>query len=147
DRQLAELRAQLAVWTTADGPTVDHLVTASSALPRPDDCAIHPPPPLTAAPALLDRIAELNALWRAGRERVARSKLSAVLTDVEKSGDQGAGALAHAVAGGIEIALGDHDRAREHAARAAQEAALASDDATAIDAILLEAEVATARGR
>jgi hypothetical protein len=63
--------AQLAVWTTADGPTVDHLVTASSALPRPDDCAIHPLPPLTAAPALLDRIAELNAPWRAGREALA----------------------------------------------------------------------------
>ena len=146
DHDLVELRAQLAVWQMPDPSTVDHAVQAVAALPRPDDCTLHPPP-LTHAPALLvDQIAHINALERDGRPRDARPLVESVLAQASASGDRLALASALAATGKVERELAQRDHAREHDATAARLAAESGDDALTLAALIEEAQVAIDSG-
>ena len=145
DRELASLRAQLDVWSMLDASAIDHAVAAAASLPPPEDCVDHAVAS-TASPLLIDRIAELDALSMAGRDRAASPKLAGVMADAEASHDPTALARALIVAGEIEAALGDRDHARDHDARAATEAAHAGDDRTMLAAILQEASIAIDQG-
>jgi tetratricopeptide (TPR) repeat protein len=143
---LAELRAQLAVWQMPDAGTVDHAVQAIAGLPNPDECTIHPPP-LAHAPALLvDQIARINALERDGRPRDAQAIVASVLAQASASGDQMTLASALAATGKVERELGDRDRAREHDATAARLAAESGDDALTLAALVEEANSAIDSG-
>jgi tetratricopeptide (TPR) repeat protein/predicted Ser/Thr protein kinase len=141
DQQLAELRAQLAVWRSADPEVVDRAVAAASALPAPEACAMRTAPPID--PAVGQRIAHVNALDRAGQHTLAKAELPALLAEVEASGNPAVLALALLASGRIEHALGEHERARTQLARAAQEAGRAADDPTMFDALITEAAVVT----
>ena len=145
DRELASLRAQLGVWTTLDGGVIDHAVAAAASLPAPDDCAEHAVAS-TASPVLVDRIAELDALTGAGRERLALPKVAAVIADAEASHDPATLGRALSAAGLIEGELGDRAQARELDARAATESARAGDDLMTLAALILEGQIAIDQG-
>jgi eukaryotic-like serine/threonine-protein kinase len=146
DRDLAELRAQLATWSRADASVVDLAPSAVAGLPSPAACAS-----LTrgggspAASALMRRIAEVNAATRAGQSAEVKARLPALLADT--SGDAQLAALALLAAGTVEKELGDFDPAREHLAAAARHAGGVGDDDTLVQALLGEAAVATEKGR
>jgi eukaryotic-like serine/threonine-protein kinase len=146
DDALGELRAQLAAWSSPDAATVDRSLDALAALPHPDGCATHAPPPITAPRAVVDSVANLEALVRAGRARDARASVASVVAAAESTGDPRTIARALLAAGGIERELGDRDRARTDVATAAREAARGDDDATTLDALLEEATIATQQG-
>ena len=73
DRGLADLRAQLAVWSHGDPAIVEHAVKAAAALPAPDACASSTHAALTAAP-LVARIAQIHALERSGKRKRRRCR-------------------------------------------------------------------------
>jgi tetratricopeptide (TPR) repeat protein/predicted Ser/Thr protein kinase len=145
DHQLAELRAQVAVWRAADAEVVDRAFGAAAALPAPSACATQVAPPIDRDTS--ERIARLRALDRAGQHKQANEELPVLLANVEKSTNPAAVAAALVTVARIEFLVGDNDKAREHHSRAAREAAAASDDATLFAAMIGEAAVIVEQGR
>src|SRR5207237_5358293 len=91
DHHLAELRAQLAVWSTADAEAVDRAPRAVGSLPDPAACASRTigRPTTPAAHVLHDRIAEPDAARRSGRGRRVKDRLEPLTRDATQFGDDG----------------------------------------------------------
>ena len=145
DRSLHELRAQIALWHTADAHVVDHAVQAAAALPQPQACASHPSAELDEP--LRDRIAELAALVRSGRARQAHEGVADMLALAESTKNPRSLAAALLAAGRIDREAGNPTTARAHYSRAAREAAKAGDDSALLDALIEEAIVIVDLGR
>jgi len=146
DRGLAELRAQLAEWQRPDVLAVDRAVTSIARLPHPDECAAHAPPPGNAPAAVIDQIAELNALERAGKPLDAVAKTAGVIAQADASGDPLARGRALVAAATIERELNRLAPAREHAAQAARISAEIGDDATTLKALIEESQASIEAG-
>jgi tetratricopeptide (TPR) repeat protein len=147
DRELADLRAQLAVWSAADKNVVDRAVAAAAALPAPSACAGRIGAPWLASGPLVGRIAQLEAMQRSGRSAAARPMIAGVLADAEATGDAGVVATTLLAAGRIERDTADFATARDHLARAAQEAGRAGDDNVLASSLVFESFVASDQGR
>ncbi len=147
DRDLAELRAQLALWS--DKTAAEHAVTAAAALPSPADCASETHAMLGAPPAgpLQAELAQLHALERSGKTKDAGPLLAKALADAEASKDSGALAAAFLVAGLIERENDQLAQARDHLARAAEEAGKAGNDSLLVEALTFQSIVAGDQGR
>ncbi len=145
DSGLEELRAQVALWATADASIVDHAVQAAAVLPPPQACTTTTAGQLE--PALRDKIAALKALVRSGRTRQAQAGVAEILALAERAGNPRALAAAHVTAGRIEREAGNLSVARDHLSRAAREAGLAKEDSLLLDALLEEATVIVDLGR
>jgi tetratricopeptide (TPR) repeat protein len=146
DRGLADLRAQLAMWSHGDPTTIEHAVTAAAALPAPDECAGSTHTVLTAAP-LVARLAQVHALERSGNATAALPLLHAAIADAETAGDHGALAAALLAAGQVERDVDQLATAREHLTRAASEAGIAGDDELLVEALTYEAITIGDQGR
>ncbi|HSN24967.1 MAG TPA: serine/threonine-protein kinase, partial [Kofleriaceae bacterium] len=147
DRDLAELRAQLALWS--DKTAAEHAVSAAAALPPPADCASETHAMLGAPPAgpLQAELAQLHALERSGKTKDAGPLLAKALADAEASKDSGALAAAYLVAGLIERENDQLAQARDHLARAAEEAGKAGNDSMLVEALTFQSSVAGDQGR
>ena len=145
DRGLHELRAQIALWQSADATTVEHAVQAASGLPSPQGCATEPigDVPVT----LRAHGAKLVALMRSGRAREAHQGVPALLTLAEAAQNPRALALALMQAGRIEREAGNLTVSREYYSRASQEAGRAGDDTVLLNALIEEAVVIVDLGR
>lgn len=144
DSGLLELRAQVALWTSADPAVIDHAVRAASALPQPQTCA-------TSAgrldPAVRDQLAELKALLHSGRTRQAHARVASLVAAAERVASPQTLAAALLIAGRIEREAGNLTAARDHLKRAAREAGRAADDALLVEALLEESTVIVDLGR
>jgi predicted Ser/Thr protein kinase/Flp pilus assembly protein TadD len=134
DRQLGELRAQIAVWTRADAGVADRAATAAAALPDPNACV--GAPVTIGSPATIELTARIDALHRSGRNVDAQHELPALLTlvAIEKDSDTRAAALLSASA--VELDAHVRGPAREHAVAAAK---AAQDDRRLASALLAQA--------
>ena len=140
DRQLGELRAQLAVWVRADAAVVDRSAVAAAALPAPAECtsAVASAP---ASAALVEATAQLDALRRAGKFLDAREQLPAVLEAAAREADPLAKGRAYMAVAFIEYELRDHAAARDHLAIAAQAARQLGDDRLLAETLVLDGAV------
>jgi tetratricopeptide (TPR) repeat protein len=138
DRGLADLRAQLAVWSHGDPAIIEHAVTAAAALPAPDECAGSTHAALAAAP-FVARISQIHALERSGNGSQALPLTQALISDAEAMKDHGALAAALLAAGEVERDVDQLAAAREHLTRAASEAGIAGDDELLVEALTFEA--------
>ena len=138
DRQLGDLRAQLAVWSRADAAVVDHTAQAVAALPSPTECttAVAATP---ASAAFAQATAEVDALRRAGRFAEARGKIGALADAATKETDAVAKARAYFSVASVEYELREHAAARTHLATAAQVARQAGDDRLLAETLVLDA--------
>ena len=146
DRDLAELRAQLAIWKDADRDVVSHAVAAAASLPDPATCAGRTQLPIASA-TLVARIAELTALGRSGKSKQALPLVAGVLAEAESSHDPTTIAGALLAASRIQRDVGDFAAARASLARAAEEAGRGGDDDLLARALTTEAIVAGDQGR
>jgi tetratricopeptide (TPR) repeat protein len=146
DRGLADLRAQLAVWSHGDPAIIEHAVNAAAALPAPDECAGSTHTALTAAP-LVARVAQIHALERSGNASQALPLTQALIAEAEATKDHGALAAALLAAGQVERDVDQLAAAREHLTRAASEAGIAGDDELLVEALTYEAIVIGDAGR
>jgi eukaryotic-like serine/threonine-protein kinase len=145
DGALAELRAQLAVWSRG-GPRLD-LVAGAAGLPAPAACATPARAPSPMALPLIDRIAKIDALQRAGRSADARPDVAKLVSDASALGDPTTLASALISAGTVERDLDALDDATRDFAAAAREAARAGNDVALLDAMIMQASTAVDRGR
>jgi tetratricopeptide (TPR) repeat protein len=148
DGRLAELRAQVGVWQRGDRDILARAFSAAASLPSPASCTLSAPPPPTgmlAAPAI-DRIANVMALARAGRSKEARPKIAAMLGEAEATGDPVTYGSALYTAALVERDLALFAEATDHFAKAAREATRANVPGKAIDAMMMQAELASDRG-
>ncbi|MBV8758884.1 MAG: serine/threonine protein kinase [Deltaproteobacteria bacterium] len=143
DRDLAELRAQLALWN--DKAAAEHAVTAAAALPQPAECAgeTH----ATIAGPLQAELAQLHALERSGKTKDAAPLAAKALADAEAAKDPTALAAALLVTGEIERENDQLAQARDHLARAGEEAGKAGNDALLVEALTFQAITAGDQGR
>jgi tetratricopeptide (TPR) repeat protein len=146
DRDLDELRAQLAAWTTPDAHAADQIINAIEALPRPESCAARGLPITHAPVGLVSRIDALSALLRTGKVQQALPLVPSLIADAESCGDALSLARVLATAEGLEARAGRFESARGLAARAAREAAQAGDDALTLRALLDEAQIVVQLG-
>jgi tetratricopeptide (TPR) repeat protein len=138
DRGLQDLRAQLAVWRTADRGVVDAAVRAAAELPDATACATSRAG--RGNPILGELIGQVDALVRSGRAPEARAQVPALLALAEGADPRDL-ALALTSAGRAEHATSELTAARDHLARAAREAGRAGDDPALLAALLEEATV------
>ena len=140
DRQLGDLRAQLAVWVRADAAAVDRSATAAAALPSPDDCtgAVVASP---ASSAFAEATAELDALRRAGKFTEAGAKVGALLEAATRESEPHAKGRAFFTIASVEYELRDHASARTHLAVAAQMARQLNDDRLLAETLVLDGAV------
>jgi tetratricopeptide (TPR) repeat protein len=147
DRDLGDLRAQLAVWMTADAAVVDRALSAAGALPDLDACTMQSggAPSLLAA-ALHDRAARISAETRSGHASRVATVLPGLRAAAEASREPRAIAETFDASAVAERELGALAAAREHAARAALEAGRADDDDLVLRALAHEAVLLTDLG-
>jgi tetratricopeptide (TPR) repeat protein len=138
DRQLGDLRAQLAVWSRADASVVDRTAQAVATLPSPTECtvAIGGAP---ASAAITTATAEVDALRRAGKFNDARAQIVVLAEAAAKEADPIAKARAYFSVGSVEYELREHAAARTHLAIAAQAARQAGDDRLLAETLVLDA--------
>ena len=141
DRQLGELRAQLAVWSRADAAGVDHAALAVAALPSPAECTTAPTVATPAARTFADATAELDALRRAGKYQEGRAKIAPLIEPATKQTDLVAKARAFWAFASIEYELREQTTARAHIAIAAQSARQAGDDQLLAEILVTDAAV------
>ena len=158
DRDLAELRAQLALWNaqgragsgaehaTTDHAIIEHAITAAAALPAPAACASETHASTVAGP-MLGELAQLHALEHSGKTKDAAPLVAKALVDAEATKDPATFAAALLVAGQIERENGALQVARDHLARAAEQAGAAGNDELLVEALSFEAIVAGDQGR
>jgi tetratricopeptide (TPR) repeat protein len=142
DRQLGELRAQLAVWSRADASVVDRSALAIADLPSPAECT--QAAPLAAAPAspsFTDAIAEIDALKRAGKFHEAHAKIAPLTDAATNQTDQLAKANAFFTFADAEYELRDNASSRAHLAIATQSARRAGDDTLLAEILVLDAAI------
>ncbi|PCC69280.1 Tetratricopeptide repeat-containing protein [Nannocystis exedens] len=139
DRQLGELRAQLAVWEKADASVVDHATAAAAALPSPAECVEARTTTSPASASLLASTAMVDALQRSGRWEEARVHAPAVLAQAERSTELAPKALAMLAVARVELDVHARTAARDHAIAAARAASNAREDDLLAGALLVEA--------
>jgi eukaryotic-like serine/threonine-protein kinase len=144
DRQLAELRAQIAIWSGGDSDA--NTVAAASALPDPALCSNHAVALIASVP-LIAELAELAALQRSGKSAHGRGLAKVVVAQAEATGDPHTIASALLAAGRVERDVGDLGAARADLARAAEQASRAGDNDELADALMAGALVAGDQGR
>lgn len=139
DRQLGELRAQLAVWERADAVAVERAVAAVDALPAPQECTTSPAGP--ASGPIVELVATIDAQHRSGQIAEASKQLPALIALAVT--EPNAAMRANALFAVANVELDNHARsaAREHAAAAAKAARNAGDDRQLVSALLLHAAV------
>jgi tetratricopeptide (TPR) repeat protein len=141
DRDLAELRAQVAIWKDGDRDVVTHAVAAALELPDPATCAGRTQLPLSSA-TIVARMAELAALQHSGESKKAGALVAGVVADAEASHDPTTIAAALLAAGHVQRDNGDLTAARASLSRAAEEAGRGGDDDLLARALTTEAIVA-----
>jgi tetratricopeptide (TPR) repeat protein len=145
DRDLGELNAQLDAWRTGNADIVDHALSAATSLPDPAACAgqifVSRGPHAAAVRA---RTAALKAVMQTGNAVDVKPELEHLVAEAGTEPDLLGPALLAVSA--VELEVGDLDRAREHAARAAVEMARVGDDDGMVRAIVIQAAIATAQG-
>jgi tRNA A-37 threonylcarbamoyl transferase component Bud32/tetratricopeptide (TPR) repeat protein len=146
DRQLGELRGQLADWERGDAESVDRAIRAASTLPMPTECATAQDTPLYVQ-SVATRVSEVRVLWRAGRAKEAMPKLPAIVRDAEALGHHHTLADALLTASILEEETGEDAAAAEHATRAGTEASKAGDDALLYSVLIQQAYVRLDGGR
>ena len=146
ERDLQDLRAQLAIWRTADRVILDAAVQAAAALPDLHDC-VAPPPDRELNPALAAQITQTDALVHSGRAALALELVAPMLAAATRAGNPRGHAIALVSAGRAERDAGKLELARAHLAHAAQEAGRAADDHTLLDALVDEAAVLVDLGK
>jgi eukaryotic-like serine/threonine-protein kinase len=146
DRELHALRAQLAVWRTADAAMTDGAVRSAASLPDVDACAAEVRDGML-SPIVLDQTTETDALVRSGRAPDAQRGIAAMLSLAETTGNPRDLASALLSAGRVENEAGVPQAARDHLARAAQEAARGNDDKLLLDALVAQASATNELGR
>ena len=145
DQDLHELRAQLAVWDTADTEVVDRAITTARELPAPADCATRGGQPIP--PPIAIQLANLHALERAGHARAAKPGIDELLRLMTTRQEPTTSAAVLLEAGRIAFANGELEPARAYLVRAAREAGGAGADDNLIDALLLQSSVVIDQGR
>ncbi|MEO8698460.1 MAG: serine/threonine-protein kinase [Kofleriaceae bacterium] len=146
DGRLAELRAQLAVWARGDRDILARSYSAAAALPMPESCAEQRTAPGPISTVVIERVAMVEALARAGRSAEAHPLVAPLLNDARASGDPATLSSAYAAAGHVERDLAAFDVASAHFANAAREARRAGDNAKLINSMISQATIATDRG-
>ncbi|MFY0534388.1 tetratricopeptide repeat protein [Nannocystis pusilla] len=141
DRQLEQLRAQLAVWEKADAGVVDHAAAAVAALPSPGECVDARTTTSPASASLLASTARVDALQRSGRWEEAMVDAPEVLAQAEGTTELVPKALAMLAVARVELAAHARTAARDHAIAAARAASHAREDDLLAAALLLEAAV------
>jgi tetratricopeptide (TPR) repeat protein len=142
DRQLGDLRAQLAVLAKADAEVVDHAALAIANLPSPAECIVAPAVSATPAPAAFENaIAELDALRRAGKFVDGRAKIGPLIDAAAGAHDQLAKARAFFAFASIEYELRDHVLAHLHLTEAARSARRAGDEQLLAEILVLDGAV------
>ncbi len=136
DRQLGELRAQLAVWEQADARVVDHATHAVAALPGPTDCVDARTSSSPATTALLESTAKVAGLQRSGRWEEALRQAPAVLVQAEQTTELVPRAAAMLAVARVELDAHARAAAHEHASAAARAASAARDDELLATALL-----------
>ena len=146
DRGLQALRAQLAVWRTADAAVTDAAVRSAAILPNVDACSaeLHE---AALSVVVVDKSTEIDALLHSGRAPAAQQELAALLAFAEATGNPRDLATALVSAAHVEVELGLLQVAHDHLSLAAQEAARANDDKLLIEALVVQAGVTTDLGR
>ncbi|WP_170135539.1 serine/threonine-protein kinase [Nannocystis exedens] len=139
DRQLGELRAQLAVWEKADASVVDHATAAVVALPSPAECVDARATTSPASASLLASTARVDALQRSGRWEEAMVHAPEVLAQAERTTELGPRAQAMLAVARVELDAHARTAAREHAIAAARAASNAREDDLLAAALLVEA--------
>ncbi|CAN5774586.1 hypothetical protein BH11MYX2_BH11MYX2_24260 [soil metagenome] len=134
DRQLGDLRAQLAVWTHADASVADRAAAAAAALPDPRECV--GAPSTVGSPAAIELTAKVDALHRSGRVTDAQRELPALLSLVAVESDAETRAAGFLSASNVELDAHMRGPAREHAIAAAN---AARDDRRLASALLAQA--------
>lgn len=146
DRDLHALSAQLAVWRTADVAMADGAVRSAASLPNVDACAAEIREGAL-SPFVLDKTTEVDALLRSGRVRDAQQGIAAMLALAQATDNPRDLATALLSAGRVEIEVGTPQAARDHLARASQEAARGNDDEVLLDALVAQASATNELGR
>ncbi|MDC0715628.1 serine/threonine-protein kinase [Nannocystis bainbridge] len=141
DRQLGELRAQLAVWEQADASVVDHATAAVAALPSPAECVDARDTTSPGSASLLASTAKIDALQRSGRWEEALVHAPEVLAQAERTTSPGPRAAALLAVARIELDAHARTAARDHARAAARAASHAREDDLLVAALMLEALV------
>jgi tetratricopeptide (TPR) repeat protein len=147
DRQLHELREQIALWSRADATVVDRAAQAAGQLPSPIACsAAVELPPWTQSVSL--QLAQAKVQWRSGHMTDAKKTVTVALREAEAFGHHGllAQALlaASIVAQDSEVAAAE---GRAHADRAVSEASKAGDNALLYVALVNQARTRAVEGR
>ncbi len=145
DGGLAQLRATLAMWQLPDAEMADRSLRAIIALPSPDACGIHPPPPARVPQPTIDRVAKLAALEGDGRVGDAEAWIVPLLA--ETLTDPVTHARVLQIAGRVERELNDHVHARAYEVAAAHEAAANGDDEVTFRALLEQSRDLDENGR
>ena len=139
DRQLGELRAQVAVFERADVGVVDRAVTAVGALPPPEACTAAPAGP--ASGPIVDLVATVEVLQRSGRTAEASTHVPELIALAVTEPNAAMRASALLAVGNVELDNHARSAAIEHAAAAAKAAKQAGDDRELMSALLLQAAV------
>jgi len=138
DRELGELRAQLAVWGRADAGVVDRAVAAAGALPTPEECTVAPAGP--ASGPIVELTATIAAQYRSGRIAEASRRVPELIALAVTEPNLAMRASALVAVASVE--LDNHARtAQEHAAAAAKAARQAGDDRELMSALILQAAI------
>ncbi len=139
DRQLGELRAQVAVWRDANAGVVERAVAAAGALPSPDACTESPVAP--ASGPSVELAAMVAAEQRSGRIAEASKRLPELVALA--TAEQNHAIRANALYAVANVELDNHSRASaiEHASASAKAARQAGDDRELVHALLLNAAI------
>ncbi|MGE0395960.1 MAG: protein kinase [Kofleriaceae bacterium] len=139
DRQLGEVRAQVAVWGAADRGVVESAVAAAGALPTPEECTVAPAGP--ASGPIVELAATIEAQHRSGRIAEASRRVPELIALAVA--EPNASMRANALLAAANVELDTHARrdAQQHAAAAAKAAREAGDDRELVSALLLQAAV------
>jgi len=146
DGRLGELRAQLGVWDRGDRDILARAAAAAAALPTPESCKARRSEPALMSRIVVERISQINALFRAGRSAEAQPQLASLIATATAIDDPSTLSSALRAAGNVERDLGSYDLATEHFAWSVRQASRAGDDAQMIDAMTMQAAIATDRG-
>jgi tetratricopeptide (TPR) repeat protein len=146
DRELGDLRAQLAVWAHPDSTLAARAVKAISTLPFPEACAAAGPQAGRISPAVQAWLTAFLAMQRAARYRECLPLIPDAIAMAEATGDGAMLARTLLAAGNSERRVGQRDRARAYYTRAANEAARANADGLMLEALVLEGMVAIDQG-
>ncbi|MFN0247411.1 MAG: protein kinase domain-containing protein [Kofleriaceae bacterium] len=139
DRQLGDLRAQVAVWSSADAGVVERAISAAGALPAPEECTAPPAGP--ASGPIVELTATVGAQVHSGKIAEASTRLPELVALA--LAEPNAAMRANALLVVARVELDNHARreAREHAAAAAKAARIAGDDRDLVAALLVHAAV------